>query len=78
MDLGTLVAWSAIIACIISAMLGYLNRRDAGRERARQHAAEVQMAYDRGRQSTLDELGQVRADRDYWRDIVVRRNERGD
>lgn len=78
MTLAAVVSWAAIISVIIGVIIAVLNRRDIGRERTRQHAGEVQTAYDRGRASVLDELSQVRADRDYWRDIVVRRTERGD
>jgi ABC-type protease/lipase transport system fused ATPase/permease subunit len=71
--LGTAVAWSAILACIISAVSALLSRRDTTRARHEAQAAAVQAAYDRGRASRNDELVEIHADRDYWRDIVVRR-----
>jgi hypothetical protein len=81
--LGSAVAWSALVACclsIVSELRGRRvrreeeqRRRDAERE---QHRSDVEAAFDHGRSSRDAEFARCEKDRDYWRDIVVRRAER--
>lgn len=78
--LGTAVAWCAVIACGLSVLSEYRGRRERSEAHRREQAAEVQAAYERGRASNLHEVTQihetldlVRKERDYWRDMVVRR-----
>jgi hypothetical protein len=80
--LGTAVAWSALIACVLSVLSELRGRRLRAEARhreheleLRQHEAEIAAAYDRGRASRAEDLELCRKDRDYWRDMLVRRLE---
>ena len=81
--LGAAVAWSALIACCLSIMSEFRGRRIRREEQQRRHDTEmeqhrndVEAAFDRGRSSRDAEFARCEKDRDYWRDLVVRRAER--
>jgi membrane protein implicated in regulation of membrane protease activity len=81
--LASAVAWSALIACCLSIISEFRGRRERREEQQRRHdtameeqRAAVEAAFDRGRSSRDAEFARCEKDRDYWRDIVVRRAER--
>jgi hypothetical protein len=81
--LASAVAWSALVACclsIVSELRGRRIRREEEQRRRdterEQHRNDVEAAFDRGRASRDAEVARCEKDRDYWRDIVVRRAER--